>query len=224
MESIYQALLEGNRKWVREKLDNDPDYFNNLAKAQRPEVLWIGCADSRVPANQITGTNPGDIFVHRNIANLVVHTDMNMLAVLDYAVNILEVKHVIVCGHYGCGGVFAAMQNQQFGIIDNWLRVIKDVYRLHAEELDAITDLEERFDRFVELNVVEQVLDLSKTSIIQNSWSRRNYPALHGWVCSLKTGLIKDLNVSLGSTDTLPDIYRVSSNNKAQDGSFVKIQ
>ena len=219
MESIYKALLDGNRKWVRERLDHDPDYFNNLAKAQRPEVLWIGCADSRVPANQITGTNPGDIFVHRNIANLVVHTDMNMLSVLDYAVNILEVKHVIVCGHYGCGGVLAAMQNEQFGIIDNWLRVIKDVYRLHAEELDAIADRDKRFDRFVELNVVEQVLDLSKTSIIQNSWSRRNYPAIHGWVCSLKTGLIKDLNVSLGSTDTLPDIYRVSPNGRAHGHS-----
>lgn len=207
---IYKSLLEGNRQWVQQKLDDDPEYFSNLSRAQTPEVLWIGCADSRVPANQITGTNPGDIFVHRNIANMVVHTDMNMLSVLDYAVNVLSVKHVIICGHYGCGGVLAAMQNQQFGIIDNWLRVIKDVYRLHAEELDAIEDMQERFDRFVELNVVEQVLDLSKTSIIQNSWSKRQYPMIHGWVCSLKTGLIKDLNISLGSSDSLPDIYKLS--------------
>lgn len=207
---IYQSLLEGNRLWVREKLDHDPEYFSNLSKSQHPQILWIGCADSRVPANQITGTNPGDIFVHRNIANMVVHTDMNMLSVLDYAVNVLNVKHVIICGHYGCGGVLAAMQNQQFGIIDNWLRVIKDVYRLHAEELDAIEDMGARFDRFVELNVVEQVLDLSKTSIIQNSWSRHKYPTIHGWVCSLKTGLIKDLDISLGSTDSLPDIYKIT--------------
>lgn len=207
---IYKSLLEGNRRWVQEKLEDDPDYFANLSKTQSPQILWIGCADSRVPANQITGTYPGDIFVHRNIANMVVHTDMNMLSVLDYAVNVLNVKHVIICGHYGCGGVFAAMQNQQFGIIDNWLRVIKDVYRLHADELDAIQDTEERFDRFVELNVVEQVLDLSKTSIIQNSWSKRKYPMIHGWVCSLKTGLIKDLNISLGSSDSLPDIYKIT--------------
>lgn len=207
---IYKSLLEGNRRWVQEKLEDDPDYFSNLSKTQTPEVLWIGCADSRVPANQITGTFPGDIFVHRNIANMVVHTDMNMLSVLDYAVNVLNVKHVIICGHYGCGGVFAAMQNQQFGIMDNWIRVIKDVYRLHADELDAIQDKEKRFDRFVELNVVEQVLDLSKTSIIQNSWSKRKYPMIHGWVCSLKTGLIKDLNISLGSSDSLPDIYKIT--------------
>ena len=226
MEAIYESLLEGNKRWVKERLDEDPDYFFRLSHSQQPQVLWIGCADSRVPANQITATNPGDIFVHRNIANMVVHTDMNMLSVLDYAVNILEVKHVIVCGHYGCGGVGAAMQNQQFGIIDNWLRVIKDVYRLHAAELDAIHDADERFDRFVELNVVEQVLDLSKTSIIQNSWHKRSYPALHGWVYSLKTGLIKDLNITLGSSDTLPDIYRIAnagssgnSNGQPQDNA-----
>lgn len=207
---IYKSLLEGNRRWVQEKLEDDPEYFSNLSKTQTPEVLWIGCADSRVPANLITGTYPGDIFVHRNIANMVVHTDMNMLSVLDYAVNVLNVKHVIICGHYGCGGVLAAMQNQQFGIIDNWLRVIKDVYRLHSEELAAIEDMQERFDRFVELNVVEQVLDLSKTSIIQNSWSNRKYPMIHGWVCSLKTGLIKDLKISLGSSDSLPDIYKLT--------------
>lgn len=209
MDKIYESLLDGNRQWVRERLEHDPEYFSRLADAQSPQVLWIGCADSRVPANQITGTNPGDIFVHRNIANMVVHTDMNMLSVLDYAVNVLQVKHVIVCGHYGCGGVKAALQNQQFGLIDNWLRHIKDVYRIHALELDAIGDPEPRCDRFVELNVVEQVLDLSKTSIIQNSWRKRDYPAIHGWVYSLKTGLIKDLEVTFGSSDKLPDIYKI---------------
>lgn len=214
---IYKALLEGNRRWVRDRLDHDPDYFFNLSKSQTPEVLWIGCADSRVPANQITDTNPGDIFVHRNIANLVVHTDMNMLSVVDYAVNVLSVKHVIVCGHYGCGGVLAAMQNQQFGIIDNWLREIKDVYRMHIQELESIPDRDERFNRLVELNVMEQVLALSKTSIIQNSWSRRRSPAIHVWVYSLKTGLITDLNVSLGSPDSLPDIYKIASNEATKE-------
>ncbi len=208
---IYKALLEGNKKWVAEKLDIDPDYFINLSKGQSPEVLWIGCSDSRVPANDITRTKPGDIFVHRNIANMVVHTDMNMLSVLDYAVNVLKVKHVIVCGHYGCGGVKAAMGNQQFGLIDNWLRNIKDVYRYHTEELDAIEDEEQRFKRFVELNVMEQVLDLSKTSIIQNAWQNRNEPKVHGWVYELSTGLIKDLDVSLDSTVDMPSIFNIEN-------------
>ena len=165
----YNDLLDGNKRWVKDKLASDPDYFANLAKRQNPQVLWIGCSDSRVPANEVTQTSPGDIFVHRNIANMVVHTDMNMLSVLDYAVNVLRVKHVIVCGHYGCGGVRAAMDSKQFGIIDNWLRHIKDVYRMHAEELDSIVNEEERFKRLVEINVMEQVFDLTKTSIIQNA-------------------------------------------------------
>lgn len=208
---IYKSLLEGNKHWVEEKLKEDPDFFNTLAKGQSPQVLWIGCSDSRVPANEITGTKPGDIFVHRNIANMVVHTDMNMLSVLDYAVNVLKVRHVIVCGHYGCGGVRAAMSNNQFGLIDNWLRNIKDVYRLHAEELDKIEDEEERFNRFVELNVMEQVFDLSKTSIIQNAWRERNSPYIHGWVYSLNTGLITDLGVSFDSTTKIPSIYKITA-------------
>lgn len=208
---IYKALLEGNKKWVNQRLDEDPEFFNNLAKGQSPQVLWIGCSDSRVPANEITGTKPGEIFVHRNIANMVVHTDMNMLSVLDYSVNVLHVRHVIVCGHYGCGGVKAAMGSQQFGIIDNWLRNIKDVYRLHQAELDAITDEDKRFDRLVELNVMEQVFDLSKTSIIQNAWRTRNSPVIHGWVYSLKTGIIKDLGVSFDSSTKLPPIYQIES-------------
>lgn len=205
----YYALLDGNKKWVKERLEQDPEFFERLAKGQKPEVLWIGCSDSRVPATEITGTRPGDIFVHRNIANMVVHSDMNMLSVLDYAVNVLKVKHVIVCGHYGCGGVKAAMEHNQFGLIDNWLRFIKDVYRLHAEELDGIADTEERFKRLVELNVIEQVFDLTKTSIIQNAWANRNEPRIHGWVYELSTGLIKDLGVSFDSTADMPDIYRI---------------
>ena len=208
--NTYKNLLSGNKKWVAEKLRQDPQFFERLSKGQSPEVLWIGCSDSRVPANEITGTNPGEIFVHRNIANMVVHSDMNLLSVLDYAVNILKVKHVIVCGHYGCGGVKAAMTNEQYGLVDNWLRHIKDVYRLHSEELDAITDEETRFNRFVELNVIEQVFDLSKTSIIQNAWRSRDLPMIHGWVYHLRTGIIQDLGVSLHSKSTLPPIFNIS--------------
>ncbi len=206
---VYNTLLEGNRQWVKEMNEKDPKFFDNLSKGQSPEVLWIGCSDSRVPANQITGTNPGDIFVHRNIANMVVHSDMNLLSVLDYAVNVLKVKHVIVCGHHGCGGVKAAMGNSQNGLVDNWLRHIKDVYRIYSEELDAIENEEDRFKRFVELNVTEQVFNVSKTSIIQNNWKDRNYPIIHGWVYDLETGLIKDLNVSIENQHDLPPIFRV---------------
>lgn len=206
---VYNSLLEGNRQWVKEMIDNDPKYFDKLATGQSPEVLWIGCSDSRVPANQITATHPGDIFVHRNIANVVVHSDMNLLSVLDYSVNVLKVKHVIVCGHYGCGGVKAAMGNGQNGVVDNWLRHIKDVYRIYSDELEAIQSEEERFKRLVELNVIEQVFNVSKTSIIQNNWKDRNYPIIHGWVYSLETGLIKDLNVSIDNQRDLPPIFRM---------------
>src|SRR4051812_45132703 len=175
----YEDLLKGNEKFVADTLKEDPEYFNTLAKGQNPPVLWIGCADSRVPANQITNTKPGEIFVHRNIANMVIHTDMNMLSVLDYAVNVLKVKHVIVTGHYGCGGVLAAMSDQQFGLIDNWLRHIKDVYRIHEEELDAIKDEKERSNRLVELNVVENVNNLCKTSIVQNAWKNGQELSVH---------------------------------------------
>lgn len=206
---VYNSLLQGNRQWVKETLDKDPNFFRKLVETQTPEVLWIGCSDSRVPANEITKTQPGDIFVHRNIANMVVHSDMNLLSVLDYAVNILKVKHVIVCGHYGCGGVKAAMGNGQNGLVDNWLRHIKDVYRIYSDELEAIQNEEERFKRFVELNVTEQVFNVSKTSIIQNNWKDRNYPIIHGWVYSLETGLIKDLNVSIDNQRDLPPIFRM---------------
>jgi carbonic anhydrase len=188
----YEKLLLENKAWASEKIHGDPDYFNRLAQVQTPEFLWIGCSDSRVPANEITGTQPGEIFVHRNVANMVVNTDVNLLAVLDYAVVHLKVKHVIVCGHYGCGGIKAATTNTDFKLVLNmWLRNIKDVYRLHQQELDGIKEEETRMNRLVELNVKEQVGNLAKTSIIQRAWKNDNRPDLHGWVYGLKDGIIK---------------------------------
>lgn len=208
----YERLLLQNKAWVEQRNIEDKDFFKRLSATQTPDFLWIGCSDSRVPANQITGTDPGEVFVHRNIANMVVHTDMSMLSVLDYAVNVLEVKHVVVCGHYGCGGVMAAMANKQFGLIDNWIRHIKDVYRMHQDELEAISDIKERQDRFIELNVIEQVYDLGKTSIIQNAWQKRRAPAVHGWVYDIRNGVIKDLKVSMSSDEEMPDVYRFEKN------------
>jgi carbonic anhydrase len=205
----YEGLLQGNKDWVAATLAEDPEYFDRLSAGQKPPILWIGCSDSRVPANQITNTAPGDIFVHRNIANVIVHTDMNMLSVLDYAVNVLEVEHVIVCGHYGCGGVEAALGNKQFGIIDNWLRNIKDTYRLHSHELDIISDPKKRCARMVELNVIEGVFNLTKTSIVQNRWSNGKTLGVHGWVYSLETGLIKDLGVSCEANVNLSSVFKV---------------
>ncbi len=210
MAELYNKLIANNRDWVKKRTDEDPEYFKRLAKGQKPPVLWIGCADSRVPANELTGTQAGEVFVHRNIANMVVHTDMNMLSVLDYAVNVLEVDHVIVCGHYGCGGVKAAMSHEQFGLIDNWLRHIKDVYRLYQEELEAITDIDKRTDRMVELNVREQVFDLGHTSIIQNAWKKRKRPHIHGWVYDLETGLVKDLDVTICDAEAFKSVYQMN--------------
>jgi len=209
MEKSIKNLLENNKNWVANKLAIDPAYFEKLSNSQNPEYLWIGCSDSRVPANQITGTLPGDIFVHRNIANMVVHSDMNMLSVLSYAVEVLKVKHIIVCGHYGCGGVLAAMENKQFGLIDNWLRHIKDVYRYHHKELDAIADETQRARRFVELNVMEQEHDLCKTSIVQNAWKNKQPLHVHGWVYDIHDGIIKDLNVSFTCTKDLHKVYHL---------------
>jgi len=190
MES-YKKLLKKNKQWAGELVENDPEFFKKLSGLQKPEFLWIGCSDSRVPADKITGTMPGEIFVHRNISNMVVHTDVNLLSVLDYAVNHLNVRHVIVCGHYGCGGVKAAMTNHDYNYVLNmWLRNIKDVYRLHREELDHIADEEKKTDRLVELNVIEQVMHLAKTSIIQRAWKNEKKPHLHGWVYGLKNGII----------------------------------
>jgi carbonic anhydrase len=208
---IIRKLLSGNQEWVEQKLKNDSRYFENMAKGQNPEILWIGCSDSRVPANEVTQTEPGEIFVHRNIANMVVHSDMNMLSVLDYAVNALKVKHVIVCGHYMCGGVKAAMSSKPNGLVDNWIRHIKDVYRIYEHELESIKDEQQRFDRFVELNVYEQVFDLTKTSIIQNAWESRNEPKIHGWVFDVNTGRIKDLGISFNYDTQLPAIYKIES-------------
>ena len=204
----YNQLFHNNKKWVQKKLTEDPTYFTKLSSGQQPDYLWIGCSDSRVPANEITGTEPGEMFVHRNIANMVVHTDMNMLSVLSYAVEVLKVKHIIVCGHYGCGGVLAAMGNQQFGLIDNWLRHIKDVYRSHHAELDEIKDPKLRARRFVEINVTEQVHDLCQTTIVQNAWRNKQPLSVHGWVYDIHDGFLKDLNVSVINKELLPSVYQ----------------
>ena len=209
MTEFYKKILENNQKWVEEKLSLNPNFFSKLAQGQQPPLLWIGCSDSRVPANEIIGAEAGEVFVHRNIANMVIHTDMSMLSVLDYAVNALQVKHVIVCGHYGCGGVKAAMGNTSIGVIDNWIRHIKDVYRLHQKELDTITDESNRFNRFVELNVIEQTLDLAKTSIVQNAWKNGQELHLHGWVYGLNSGLVKDLRVNFSCDKDLDAVYQL---------------
>jgi carbonic anhydrase len=189
---LYEKLLLENKAWAAEMVQEDPEYFTRLAHLQTPDFLWIGCSDSRVPANEITGTQPGEIFVHRNVANMVVNTDVNLLSVLDYAVNHLKVKHVIVCGHYGCGGIKAATTNNDFKpVLNMWLRNIKDVYRFHRKELDAIADIDQRTDRLTELNVQEQVFNLAKTSIIQKAWKQEQRPDLHGWVYGLNNGIIK---------------------------------
>lgn len=209
MEKSYKKLLNNNKKWVVKQLNQNPNYFEDLAKGQSPEYLWIGCSDSRVPANEITGTKSGEIFVHRNIANMVVHTDMNMLSVLSYAVEVLHVKHIIVCGHYGCGGVLAAMGNKQLGLIDNWLRHLKDTYRIYHKELDSIEDEVQRSRRFVEVNVMEQVMDLGKTSIVQNAWKNNQNLHLHGWVYDIHDGIIKDLDVTITGVQDLHNVYHL---------------
>lgn len=207
MEQSYRKLLEGNEKFIATKLSEDPDFFKNIAKGQKPDYLWIGCSDSRVPANEITSTQSGEIFVHRNVANLVVHTDTNLLSVLEYAVKYLGVKHIIVCGHYGCGGVLASMTNEYHGFVDNWLRNIKDVYHQNRAELDAIADITERANRLTELNVIEQVRNLAKTTIVQNAWTERELH-LHGWVYGLEDGKIKDLSVIHNDKEDIDAIYR----------------
>ncbi|MET0759546.1 MAG: carbonate dehydratase [Flavobacterium sp.] len=210
MSDFYKKILDNNKVWVDTTLAKDPNYFKDLAKGQTPPLLWIGCSDSRVPANEIIGAKPGEVFVHRNIANMVVHSDMNMLSVLDYAVNVLKVKHVIVCGHYGCGGIKAAMGNDSIGIIDNWIRHIKDVYRLHNVYLDSIIDENERFNAFVELNVKEQVYDLAKTSIVQSAWKNGQDLTLHGWAYGLNSGFVTDLNVNFSSDKDLDAVYQLN--------------
>lgn len=209
MSNFYKKILDNNKKWVESQLAIDPEYFKDLAKGQQPPLLWIGCSDSRVPANEIIGAKPGEVFVHRNIANMVIHSDMNMLSVLDYAVNVLKVKHIIVCGHYGCGGVKAAMSNQSIGLIDNWIRHIKDIYRLHEDYLNGVEDEEERFNKFVEVNTQEQVFDLAKTSIVQNAWRNGQDLTLHGWTYGLNSGYVTDLGVNMSSNSELDYVYRL---------------
>ncbi|WP_462255253.1 carbonate dehydratase [Ferruginibacter sp.] len=211
MNKSYQKLITGNKIYAETKKFQNPEYFENLSKGQKPEYLWIGCSDSRVPANEITSTHSGEIFVHRNIANLVVHTDTNLLSVLEYAVKYLEVKHIIVCGHYGCGGVKAAMTNTYHGFVDNWLRNIKDVYFKNQEELQAINNEDDKANRLSELNVIEQVRNLAKTTIVQEAWSHRELH-LHGWVYGLKDGLVKDLSVIHDGQEDIDSIYRFSIN------------
>lgn len=207
MKESYERLLKGNKTWSDEKLKQDPDFFKNLTLGQNPEYLWIGCSDSRVPANEITGTKSGQMFVHRNIANMVVHTDMNLLSVLYYAVEVLHVKHIIVCGHYGCGGIVAAMNNNDNGFVNNWLRNIKDVYEKHVTELESITDFKKRENRLVELNVIEQVHNLSKTLVVQKAWNKRELQ-VHGWVYGFNNGLITDLKVMMDEISDLEPIFR----------------
>ncbi|MBK6611067.1 MAG: carbonic anhydrase [Sphingobacteriales bacterium] len=207
MTESYQKLLRNNQEWAAEKYAADGDYFNNLAKGQSPEYLWIGCSDSRVSANEVTQTQPGEIFVHRNIANVVIQTDMNLLSVLYFAVDILRVKHVIICGHYGCGGVNAAMQNRDFGFVNNWLRSIKEVYVKHKKELEAIKDLKSRERRLVELNIIEQTNNLAKTRIVQRAWKKGSLQ-IHSWVFDCKIGLIKELNNKVSSLQDVEPIFR----------------
>ncbi|MCH9613130.1 MAG: Carbonic anhydrase 2 [Chlamydiia bacterium] len=210
MEQL-EKLFQNNSEWVKKKTAHDPEYFTRLSGEQHPEYLWFGCADSRVPANAVVGLEPGELFVHRNIANVCQPTDMSALSVLEFAVGVLKVKHVIVCGHYGCGGVKAAMGNQQIGLIDNWIRSIRDVYLAHKQELDAIADENERFDRLVELNVLQQVRNISHTSILQKAWEQDQSVWIHGWVYDLKTGMIKDLNCCISGPFEIDSVYRVTS-------------
>lgn len=203
----FKKILSGNEEWVKLVAEDTTGRYQQLAKGQSPEILWIGCSDSRVPANQVTNTQPGEVFVHRNIANVCVHSDMNMLSVLDYAVNVLKVKHVIVAGHYGCGGVAASLSRQQYGVIDNWLNHIKDVYRIHKEEVDAIEDEEKKVSRLVELNVAEQVFNLCKTSIIQNAWKERDDLAVHGVVIDIGSGKLVDLDIHFTNSEDMISVY-----------------
>lgn len=212
-ENNYKKLIEGNRRFALSKKFEDSEYFKKLSLAQRPEYLWIGCSDSRVPANEVTSTKSGEIFVHRNIANVVVHTDFNIMSVLEYAVNVLGVKTIIVCGHYGCGGVRAAISSGSFGLVDNWLRNIKDVYNKYQTELNAISDMDKRTDRLTELNVIEQVRNLAKTEILQKAWHNGKKIEIHGWVYGLNSGLITELNAIYDEKEDLEPIYQFDFGN-----------
>lgn len=204
-----KVLFQRNREWVEGKISKDCRYFSRMAEAQDPKYFWIGCSDSRVPANEIVGLEPGELFVHRNVANLVPHTDFNCLSVLEYAVDLLKIQHVIVCGHYGCSGVKAAMEDHQLGLVDNWLRNIRDVHARFKEELEQIAHPKERFDRLVELNVMQQVLNVCHTTIVQGAWTRGQLLWIHGWVYDLATGMLKDLDCCVSSIGQVEQIYRI---------------
>ncbi len=212
MKSLPQ-LFESNKKWAKKIVDSDHEFFDRLSKQQSPKYLWIGCSDSRVPATEICGLEPGEMFVHRNVANLVIHTDFNCLSVVQYAVEVLKVTDIIICGHYGCGGVKAAMSNESFGLIDNWLRYIKVTFSRHAEELDKFpAGSEEQLNRLTELNIMKQVDNLGYTTIVQDAWKRGQELNLHGWVYSLKDGLLRDLAVTLDSGEQIPEKFKIDNN------------
>jgi len=208
-----KRLLDQNRAWAENINASDPDFFPTLAKQQTPRFLWIGCSDSRVPANQLVGLVPGEMFVHRNVANVVDHTDFNCLSVMQYAVDVLKVDHIIVCGHHSCGGVKAAMDNLQLGLIDNWLRHVQDVLHEHEELLAKVSDENERLNRLCELNVIEQVLNVGRTTIVQSAWQRGQELVVHGWIYGLENGLLRDLNVSIDNAEGLADVYRGAISN-----------
>ncbi len=209
---LLPTLIENNRAWSKSVTEADPDFFSRLAQQQNPEILWIGCSDSRVPANQIVGVAPGEVFVHRNIANVVVHTDFNCLSVIEYAVAVLRVKHIVVCGHYGCGGVLAASQEHRLGLIDNGLRHIRDVRQKYEPTLNALADETRRFDRLCELNVVVQVSNVCYTSVVQGAWERRQSLAVHGWIYRIQDGIINNMDVTISGPDEIAEAVRVATN------------
>jgi carbonic anhydrase len=207
---VLKNLFERNKKWAAKVKESDPHFFLNLSKQQNPQYLWIGCSDSRVPANQIVDMLPGEIFVHRNIANVVVHTDLNCLSVIQYAVEVLQVNHIIVCGHYGCGGILAAMEKKEHGLIDNWLQNIKDVYRYHQAKIDALQNEREKINLLCELNVVEQVANICHTTIVQGAWRSGQELTVHGWIYSIEDGILKDLDVCTASLDEISPTHRLT--------------
>jgi carbonic anhydrase len=208
-----QPLLDNNRRWAEQVKEQDPEFFSKLAQQQTPQYLWIGCADSRVPANELLGLLPGDVFVHRNVANVVVHTDFNCLTVLQYAVDVLKVKHIIICGHYGCGGVKAAMEKKDHGLTDNWLRNIKDIYYQYERQIGRLPTLEQRQDKLCELNVLSQVANVCHTTIVQNAWARGQDLSVHGWIYGIRDGLLRDLGATFSGLHQIPDAYKVWDEN-----------
>ncbi len=206
---ILKHLFDRNKIWAENIKKSDPEFFTKLSKQQNPEYLWIGCSDSRVPATEIVDVMPGEIFVHRNIANVVIHTDLNCLSVIQYAVEVLKIKHIIVCGHYGCGGIKAAIENKEHGLIDNWLRHIKDVYRFNQKKLDDLQTMEEKLNLLCELNVEEQVYNVCSTTIVQKAWKSGRELAVHGWIYSIEDGILKNLNVCITNRNEIPETHRL---------------